>query len=120
MVRSAKRLLVVDADRLTRWSVESYLSDAFVVESAATVEDASRRLTEGRYDAVVVAEDLGAGGASEVEHLARERNAEVTVVRTVVEPCRGREESGVTRLEKPFDLARLAAMLGVCRVKKER
>ncbi|NOT00957.1 MAG: hypothetical protein HOP29_10040 [Phycisphaerales bacterium] len=117
--RPGRRLLIVDGDRLTRWSVESYLSDSFVVVSAASAEEAARRLAADRFDAVVVADDLPDGGASNVERLAQERNAGVMVVRTVIESARGRGESGAARLEKPFELSRLAALLGVARRKKE-
>jgi len=108
------RLLVVDADRLTRWSVKAYLGDSRDVLTVESTDGALELLDEQTVEAVVVSEDLPDHGADKVETRARSRNPCVVVVRTVSEPLMDDVSSESTvRLEKPFTLSRLAELLGV-------
>ncbi len=108
------RLLVVDRDRLTRWSVKAYLSPMFEVLVAHSAVRALEILETHPVDAVVVSGDLPENGTDRVEVAARSGNPDAVVVRTVSEPVRGKSsDAAVIRLEKPFKLSALAAILGV-------
>jgi len=111
---SCNRLLVVDCDRLTRWSVKAYLSPMFEVLVAHTAARALELLAKHPMDAVVVSGDLPENGADRVESAARLGNPDATVVRTVSDPVRGKSSNdSVISLEKPFKLSALAAILRV-------
>ncbi len=56
----ARRLLVVDDERIQRMIVSRAVESlGFIADSAATLEEASQRLSERRYDAVVLDLSLG-------------------------------------------------------------
>jgi DNA-binding NtrC family response regulator len=106
------RLLIVDPDPLTLWSLKTFLQRWFEVETAASAENAQRALAENRFDALIVADDLPAGIAAAIENTGCRSNPDLAIVRTVT----GDSETtaGPTlRLEKPFELAKLARLLGV-------
>jgi DNA-binding NtrC family response regulator len=109
-----RNLLIVEPERLLRWSLVTYLSRWFNVFPVESREDADRLLDVERIDAVVVSDELAAHGAGAVEQHAVQRNPSVRVVHVVmslrgedavVDPC--------NRIEKPFELAKLARLLGV-------
>lgn len=106
------QLVIVEPDRLTRWSLSAYLACAFEVSTAASASEAHDILGSTRVDAIVISDDLEDNGADRVEAFARLQNANVAVVRTVtarpdtVSPDR-------VCLEKPFNLSALAKLLGV-------
>ncbi len=110
-----RRVLVVDPDRLTRWSIEEYLRDAAEVASADGVPAAHNLLDHDRFDAIIVADDLPQDGADEVEQHARSRNPSIAAVRTLTRPSDETEQAGsrAILLEKPFELACLARALGL-------
>ncbi len=108
------KLLIVEPDRLTRWSMQQYLQDLATVIAADSVESAHELLDVGPVDAVAIADDLPAHGADEIESHARTCNPNVRAVRMVTQPCSATpQSSNVTTLEKPFELARLAEVLGI-------
>lgn len=110
-----RRVLVVDPDRLTRWSIEEYLRDAAEVASADGVPAAHNLLDHDRYDVIIVADDLPQDGADQVEQHARSRNPGIAAVRTLTRPSDEAEQAGslAILLEKPFELASLARVLGL-------
>ena len=112
--RHSGKLLIVDPDRLTRWSVEAYLSGIFDVLTAESLAAALEFLDHQAVEAVVVSDDLPDDGADTVEEQARAGNRCVTVVRTVSEPVRAHLAADPNvLLEKPFKLSVLADILGV-------
>ncbi len=112
--RHCGKVLVVDPDRLTRWSVRAYLGDHMEVLAVESAAGALQVLGQDKVEAVVVSEDLPNNGADKVEMHARSGNPCVVVVRTVSEPIHdGVLGESTVRLEKPFKLSRLAELLGV-------
>lgn len=110
--RARGRLLIVDPDPLTLWSLKTFLQRWFEVETAASAENAEHALAEHDFDALILSDELPAGVAAAIEHTARRSNPDLVTVRTVI----GDTETiaGPTlRLEKPFELAKLARLLGV-------
>ncbi len=107
------RMMIIEPDHLTRWSIEAYFRDRFDVLAADSVETACRLLGNSRVDAMVVADDLPESGADVIEARARARNAQVKIVRTVTTGAREQQCPGeAVHLEKPFELSSLAQLLG--------
>lgn len=108
-----RRIMIVEPDRLTRWSITAYFEGKYAVVTADSVDGARALLDRLPVDAVVVADDLPDAGADAVETYARSRNGKVRVVRTVTSPSAASKRSlESARLEKPFQLASLAELLG--------
>ena len=109
-----KQVLIVEPEQLTRWSIETYLGrwcDVFCADSLAA---ADRILDDRRIDAVVVSDDLSDRAAEDIESHARSLNPSARVVRTVTARSDvSTQHTNTPRLEKPFELARLATLLGV-------
>lgn len=109
-----KRLLIVDPEELVRWSLVTYLAKWFSVYSTTTQAAADRVLDSVGVEALVVSEDLPESAAEEIEAHAKARNPKVVVIRTITGPPRkSQTRCPVVCLEKPFDLSRLAELLGV-------
>lgn len=107
-----QRLLIVDPDRLTRWSMGEYLHATFEVYAADNTAAAIDVLNQHPVDAVVVAEDLPCHGADDVEDHARAANPETTVIRMFTQPgAKTPERPRTRRIEKPFALSALARLL---------
>ena len=111
---SQRCVLIVEPDRLTRWSMEEYLRDKCEVASADCAAAAHRLLDTEQFNAVVIADDLPHDGADAVEQHACDRNPDIAVVRTVthLSDDAGRASSRAILLEKPFELVSLAQVLG--------
>lgn len=106
------RLIVVEPDHLTRWSMEEYLCDMYSVRSTDNATAALALLDILPVDAIVVADDLPLPGADAVESRACSLNPRVKVVRTMTQSCPSSKTGGHTiRLEKPFSLSLLAHYL---------
>ena len=108
------RLLLVEPDELTRWSITTYLRRWFEVEVVRPGGAAVRLAAEGPFAAVVLSEELPDREAAAIQEHASRRNATVTMVRMVT----GAAEPDTVAphamlIEKPFDLARLAHLLGI-------
>lgn len=104
-------VLIVEPDALTRWALEVYLESWFDVLGCAAGADGQRLLERQPVQALVVADSADVP----VERLARAARAREPRVRVV---CTGAEArcsalGGATFLEKPFELAQLACLLGV-------
>ncbi len=107
-----RRMMIVEPDRLTRWSITAYFAGEYAVVAAESADTARALLEEKPMDAIVVADDLPGAGADAIETFARSRNGRVRVVRTVTSPApASRRSVEAPRLEKPFQLASLAALL---------
>ena len=107
-------LLVVEPEALLRWSLATYLSKWFDVFPTDTGESAGRILEDHRIDALVVSDQLPADLLDDLESHARSCNAAMRVVRTVTSLNRNTvTDQGTFCIEKPFELAKLANLLGV-------
>ncbi len=109
-----RRLVIVEPDRLTQWSIKAYFDHLFDVVVAESASSVYKLLDESPADAIVVADDLPNGDADAIESRARSCNASVMVVRTVTAPAAPDVRTArAYRLEKPFQLSSLAELLGV-------
>lgn len=109
-----RRLLIVEPDRLTRWSIKAYFDTLFDVGVAESAVSVYKLLAESPADAIVVADNLPNGDADAIESRARSCNESVLIVRTVTTATEtGAHGARVSRLEKPFKLSSLARLLGV-------
>jgi DNA-binding response OmpR family regulator len=107
-------LLVVEPEALVRWSLGKYLSRWFVVHCVDSRVAAERVLEDHQVDAVIVSFQRSHRLADEVETIARVRNPAVRVIRTCTNASEERPgEPDALYVEKPFELAELAGMLGV-------
>jgi DNA-binding response OmpR family regulator len=110
------RVLIIEPDPLTRWSISTYLKRWFEVLAAESAEAANPLLGPSTLAALILADELPGERCRSIEHLARQRNPALITVHTVTGVTRTeahpRDEGG-TWLEKPFELARLARLLGV-------
>ena len=104
-----RRLLIVEPEPLLRWSLAKYLSKWFEVFPVDSVAPADRVLDQQPIDAVVVSDQLPDRRAQSIENHARSRNAATCVIHTVTTRVVGSAKC----IEKPFELARLATLLGV-------
>jgi DNA-binding NtrC family response regulator len=108
------RILVLEPDPLTQWSLRTYLRRWFMVDGTGSVASAQRVLETHPVDALVISEELSSAGLAYVEQCDRSLNPRVVIVRTIADPSKPRRPgTHVDCLEKPFELARLARLLGV-------
>lgn len=109
-----RRLLVVEPDALTQWSLAVYLERWFDVVATDSAAEAARLLRERPVNALITSDDLPDAATESLESQACSMNADVLIVRTVTERCDHHSPVGhLARIEKPFDLASLARLLGV-------
>jgi len=112
--RRARNLLIVEPQSLLRWSLATYLSrwfDVFPTDSPATAE---RILDDERIDAVVLSDALPAAQLTALLEHVRARGQATCLVCTVT----GSGFMPVPHdkchcIEKPFELRKLADLLGV-------
>lgn len=107
-------VLVVEPDPLTQWSLRTYLSKWFSIHSTSSLDAARHVLETHPVDVLVVADELPATALASLEECAHSFNACVRVVRTVarLDEMRGLDAS-FEYIEKPFQLADLARLLGI-------
>jgi DNA-binding NtrC family response regulator len=109
-----RRLLVASSDRLLRWSLCTYLRDWFDVQAVSDVSAAEQVLHNGDFDALFLSDDLPVVDMDRIEMLTKSMNPKAIVVHTTTNPTAARITApNVVQLEKPFDLAALARVLGV-------
>ncbi len=112
--QSAKSVLVVEPEALLRWSLTTYLGRWFQVFSTESGPAANQILNGRAVDAAILSDDLLNHDADELEAAVRSRNSSARVIRTISHPSNGDlGERATTYLEKPFELARLAELLGI-------
>jgi DNA-binding NtrC family response regulator len=111
---SGGRLLLVETDRLIRWSLSTYLQRWFAVDATASAAAAVRLLSKHPRQAVIVSDQMP---SEAVDAIARAAHAANPAVRTVLLAAGDAEprDPGLltTRIEKPFALSDLARLLGV-------
>ena len=119
--RPERRILIVEPEELVRWSLVTYLTRWFAVYSAAAESTAHRVLDSDTMDAVVISDDLQRPEVEQIESHALARNPSVQLVRTVTEsPAEPTADGQTSHLEKPFQLAKLAELLGIQDVRRRR
>jgi len=119
--RTERRILIVEPEELVRWSLVTYLTRWFAVYSAAAESTAHRVLDSDIMDAVVISDDLKQPGVEEIESHALDRNPAVQLVRMVTaRPPAPPADGRTSHLEKPFQLARLAELLGIQDARRRR
>ncbi|MBI5865035.1 MAG: response regulator transcription factor [Planctomycetes bacterium] len=109
--RKLGRVLIVEPDRLTRWSLRTFLEnwfDVIVADTPAAALIGVRVPT----DALLLAGELPSEASDEIERQARGANEKVRVVHLCSDIERSRHPNEDC-MEKPFDLAKLAERLGV-------
>ena len=108
------QILIVDPDPLTQWALRMYLGKWFRVDTTDSFVTARRAIAGGAVVALIVSDELPPDEIAELQHNAREHNADVTLVRTVADPDKPpAPDEAATCLDKPFELAQLAHLLGV-------
>jgi hypothetical protein len=111
--RERSALLIVEPNRLTRWSLRSYLRRWFDVECVNSAQRARRVLDARPVSALIVSDQLPATSRQGLATAARAANPALRTILTVTESHDVEPESATATLEKPFDLKQLAALLGV-------
>ena len=108
------RLLLLEPNELTRWSITTYLERWFAVETAESSDVAARMVERSPFDALVLSEAISPQDVTRIQRMASRPGTAVKTVCTVTaasEPVT--VESQTVQLEKPFELASLARLLGV-------
>lgn len=114
LVGPIRRLLVVDPDPLTRWSLSSYLNRWFDVTALATVDAAGRVLHERDFDALVVSDQFGETTLCALERDGRANNRQLAIIEMVTDLDSATAiHHDALLLEKPFKLSHLAELLGI-------
>ncbi len=113
-IRRDRSLLIVEPNHLLRWSLVTYLSRWFRVFPAGSLIEANKIFAKGPVDAVVISDELGADDTDALKQKALAGNPLAKIV-YVVMSAKNQTESAVEgpALEKPFELEKLARMLGV-------
>ena len=108
------RVLVVEPDHLTAWSLATFLQRWYEVETTNCTVAAEKSLRERAPVAVIVSDQLPGQRAQSLLQLAQRANP---AVRAVLMVSREADPSAAVtsglRLEKPFDLTELARLLGI-------
>jgi hypothetical protein len=108
------RLLLLEAQELTRWSIATYLRRWYVVETPDSSAAARRLVQSAVYAALVLSDEFARSQLLLIQRIAAERNPALKTVYMVtgardVTPLEGHTH----QLEKPFELPSLARLLGV-------
>lgn len=106
--------MIVDADPLTQWALRAYLQKWFAVDITDSVDAAVEIIHAVPLDGLILSDELPTPEQSTLERAARQRRARLRVIHTIsdtTKPCCPNAFSNV--LEKPFELAHLARLLGV-------
>lgn len=107
-------LLIVEPEPLLRWSLATYLSKWFDVFPVESREAADRILDDHRVDAAVLSDALPQESVRALSEHVWEQRADAEIVQTVTSLRAASPPDATTMLiEKPFELARLARLLGV-------
>jgi DNA-binding NtrC family response regulator len=109
-----RRVLLVEPDTLTRWSIGQYLGRWFIVEKAPDGPSAEALLARRSFAALMVSDQIPPEHLERIQCLAGRRNPAVRIVRMVSGETELRElQVDSLALEKPFALSALARLLGV-------
>ncbi|MFQ5413416.1 MAG: hypothetical protein ACE5E6_03060 [Phycisphaerae bacterium] len=108
-----RHLLVVEPESLLRWSLTTYFQKWYTTHPAGSVDDAMDVLSRERIDALILAGELPDGDADRIATQAKAGNPDVVMVETVADTTALRHRTPhMPCIEKPFKLAKLAALLG--------
>lgn len=108
------RVLLIEPNTLTAWSLSTYLRRWFEVHCTSASPAAQRLLRHETMSAVVLSDQLPRRSIESLARNARQANRDVRVVVLVAEETERRvTPPGAMRLEKPFELPDLARLLGV-------
>lgn len=100
---------------LTQWSLRSYLGKWFSVDAADSVASAQAILDVlRRVDALIVSGELPSTALAALEQRATSRHPGIAIVRIATRSGKACQPSPhVACLEKPFELAQVARLLGI-------
>jgi DNA-binding NtrC family response regulator len=108
------QVLIVEPDPLTQWSLKMYLGRWFSVDSTSSIASARRILETRPVEALIVSDELPPTALVSLEQRAHSFNARVTIVRIVTDSSKmSHAGPHLGCLEKPFELAQLARLLGI-------
>ena len=108
------RVLVIEPDHLTLWSVATYLQRWFTVETTNCGVEAEKLLRDHAVAAVIISDQFPHRAAETLTQLAKRLHPDARTVLMVSGDADPESIAGcVTRLEKPFELSDLARLLGV-------
>jgi DNA-binding NtrC family response regulator len=114
VIERTDRLLVVEPDNLTLWSVVTFLRRWFTVASAESYDQAEDLLRSVPVGGLVLSDQLPGWALESLLRFAVDQNAGIRVILLVDNACDARlAPLPVVRLEKPFQLSELARCLGV-------
>lgn len=110
---SRARLLIVEPDRLTMWSLAEYLRRWFTVETTHCSVEAEKLLRDHPVAALIVSDQLPGRAAETLAGLAHQASppARVILMATADADAQG-AAWWHARVEKPFDLPHVARLLG--------
>lgn len=109
-----RRVLIVEPDTLTRWSLETYLLRWCAVECVEQPDAAARRLRLRTVDVLILSDALPAADVENLEAIAENATPPILTIRMGTESDHQHISHTHARyLEKPFDLALLRPMIGV-------
>lgn len=113
----ATTVMVVDADPLTRWSLSHYLGRWVEVRTAASLSEARALLGQLRPAVLIVGDEFPDGAGEELMCEVRRgcRGARLIRISVETQAARGGKDprQGEVTIEKPFALARIAALIGI-------
>jgi len=113
-INHSHNALVVEPDHLLRWSLVTYLGRWFHMFPAQSLEDAALILESTPIDAVVISSEFARSNARELARRAVATNSNTRVVKIVTSSHEDAStDDGAAAIEKPFELAALARLLGV-------
>lgn len=117
MPRTKRRLgylLVAEPEMLLRWSLATYLSKWFDVFPVDSCEGAQSILDDHAVDGAVFSDEFPSKTVQNLAEQVQLRNPNATIVHTVTNLQDGLPRNrAIHHIEKPFELADLAALLGV-------
>lgn len=112
--RRLRSLLIVEPEALLRWSLATFLSKWFDVFPTDSGKAALRILDDHGFDGAIISDQLAPADVPALTAQLQLRSPHATVVYTVTNAATGATENRVSlRIEKPFQLADLASLLGV-------
>ena len=81
-----REVLVVEPDKLTEWSLRTYLSKWFSVHSTNSTDNAELVLRIHPVDVLVISDELPSAALTALEQIARQINPQVSIVQTLTDP----------------------------------
>lgn len=112
--RVRARLLIVEPDHLTMWSLAEYLRRWFTVETTHCSVEAEKLLRDHAVAALIVSDQLPGKTAETLAGLAQQASPPARVILMATADA---DTPGAAwwhaRVEKPFDLPHVACLLGV-------